>query len=299
MDILNLLNRELNEKGKSWTTEEKARYLYIRSGELFSYDPRYIFCNQEEKKKIRNREFDLQNIEENWIVCTSHAEYIYGPLLLNLLDLKEVTLCGVDYHLYITLEYQEKMIQADIVRWHDLERIKMKMKTEGYTFIKPQINHLNPLLEIDKHISYIKDCYTDYWIQNQVQKLFANLDSQSLFSQEIKNLHKIQIIKKLFENFSFRELMDASYAIAHLQRINFTDEEREKDIAAALLYEKQQDIWNFVNIYRFSLTEEEIYYQLEKIGDEYRYHEVSQEDAINCIKSMDGRNRSLFLEKKR
>lgn len=43
MNILQLLSQELNNK--NWSLEEKARYLYLRSCDLFVYDPRVKFCN--------------------------------------------------------------------------------------------------------------------------------------------------------------------------------------------------------------------------------------------------------------
>ena len=43
MNLLDMLSKELNQK--DCTLEEKARYLYIRCCELFTYDPRFKFCN--------------------------------------------------------------------------------------------------------------------------------------------------------------------------------------------------------------------------------------------------------------
>ena len=50
MNVLELLDKEI--KGKDWSEETKSRYLYIRSGQLFSYDPRFFYANNFLKKEI-------------------------------------------------------------------------------------------------------------------------------------------------------------------------------------------------------------------------------------------------------
>ena len=45
MNVLELMSKEL--KTKSWTTEEKARYIFLRSCELFTYDNRYLYGDYE------------------------------------------------------------------------------------------------------------------------------------------------------------------------------------------------------------------------------------------------------------
>lgn len=67
MNILDMLSNEITNK--RWTTEEKARYLYLRSCELFTYDPRYRICSVLEDKKdlsqhILTRPIDIQNIKK-------------------------------------------------------------------------------------------------------------------------------------------------------------------------------------------------------------------------------------------
>ena len=66
VNILDLLNKELEYK--NWSLEEKARYLYIRSCELFTYDERYDFIvsniyNKMKKEELENLEIDLENLD--------------------------------------------------------------------------------------------------------------------------------------------------------------------------------------------------------------------------------------------
>ena len=60
MDVLQLLDDELKDKN-NWSLEEKARYLYIRSCQLFSYDPRHqcdLFWKMYRKKKMEKEQMN-------------------------------------------------------------------------------------------------------------------------------------------------------------------------------------------------------------------------------------------------
>lgn len=70
MNLLELLKKELENYGKNWSTLEKAQYLYVRTGELFQYDDRWLFAtNNKLKDEILNKKIDIDNILENKIVC--------------------------------------------------------------------------------------------------------------------------------------------------------------------------------------------------------------------------------------
>ena len=69
MNVLELLDKEL--KGKDWSEETKSRYLYIRSGQLFSYDQRFFYANNFLKKEILERQINLENVTNFRVVCTS------------------------------------------------------------------------------------------------------------------------------------------------------------------------------------------------------------------------------------
>ena len=90
MNVLELLHQEL--KDKNLTTEEKAYYLYIRSCQLFSFDTRYAYWELLKdghlfKRKICNREIDLENVDDFRVVCSSYTSYVYSELLKQLLDI--------------------------------------------------------------------------------------------------------------------------------------------------------------------------------------------------------------------
>ena len=105
MDVLQLLDNELKNKS-DWSLEEKARYLYIRSCELFSYDLRYkwnsfrkIYGEDKIEKQIVNRKIDLRNVEDFRVLCTSYSRYVFYKLLEELLGLK-VKICGFGHEYY-------------------------------------------------------------------------------------------------------------------------------------------------------------------------------------------------------
>ena len=86
MNILELLGKEIN--GKNWNLEEKARYLYLRSCDLFVYDPRVKFCKLIENGKelfnqIQNQVIDLEHVEDKWCICSSHTVYVFQNYCVN------------------------------------------------------------------------------------------------------------------------------------------------------------------------------------------------------------------------
>ena len=51
MNLVETLAKEM--AGKDFTLEEKARYIYIRCAQEFTYDPRYFFCDKNEPPRCR------------------------------------------------------------------------------------------------------------------------------------------------------------------------------------------------------------------------------------------------------
>ena len=91
MNVLDMLSKEI--QNKNWTTEEKARYLYIRSCQLFSYDERYNFtdldaCQRFCFSKIVDRKIDLEDVTDNRVICKSYSREVLSKILLELLGIE-------------------------------------------------------------------------------------------------------------------------------------------------------------------------------------------------------------------
>ena len=164
MDVLQLLDDELKDKN-NWSLEEKARYLYIRSCELFSYDLRYrIFLNIYPRSKVTKeivlKEIDLRNVDDFRVVCTSYSRFVFKKLLEELLAIK-VKVTGYS-HKYNKFKIGFNRYVADATWNCDLERVKFGKTTKCYYSLNITRDLNDKKIEdIDKKIGYIEEEYFD------------------------------------------------------------------------------------------------------------------------------------------
>ena len=106
---------------KGLTQIEKARYIYIQLGKIFSYDERYITSeSEEEKKQIFNKKIEDML---NRVGIKSKTVLIQGERL---------------GHAITELEIDEKEYFTDLT--HDLMNIKTGLKTNEFMIGKPENN---------------------------------------------------------------------------------------------------------------------------------------------------------------
>lgn len=79
MDLLGLLKQEIASLGL--TDKLKiAQYIYKRTGDLFEYDPLWVFSSVQERDKLRNKRIDIRNVTDFDITCFSWSN-LYNELL--------------------------------------------------------------------------------------------------------------------------------------------------------------------------------------------------------------------------
>lgn len=79
MNLLSILVEEIT--ALNITDKLKiAQYIYKRTGEIFEYDPNWIFSSKEEKDILRNKKVDIRNVTDFNITCFSWAR-LYNELL--------------------------------------------------------------------------------------------------------------------------------------------------------------------------------------------------------------------------
>lgn len=79
MDLLSILVEEIT--ALNITDKLKiAQYIYKRTGEIFEYDPNWIFSSKEEKDILRNKKVDIRNVTDFNITCFSWSR-LYNELL--------------------------------------------------------------------------------------------------------------------------------------------------------------------------------------------------------------------------
>lgn len=293
MNILEMLSKEL--ENKDWTLEEKARYLYIRCCELFVYDPRYKFCNkipqgETLKNEILNKKIDLENVESNWTVCTSHIKEIYIKLLKILLniDAEPTKLNKNSIHVWAEFHDGTHWMKADsaIKKCSDLTRVKMKLETQEYHPKKNPPDYKEHLKEIDKKIGYIKEDYKNTEIEN-LKTILTILSARRYKRKEDILLYKWQkIIEELSKyeknNQSINLHTTLEYLVLHL--LSF---EEKKYCHKTELFEPKEE-WRFLNIYTLEIGSDTFYYGLERIQNDFKFQEMKKEDVLDCVKNMEG-----------
>jgi len=93
VDVLAKLDEELRLR-KDYTLEQKKRYLYLRTCQMFSYDSRYHYCTypflgkkaEKIKKEILENRINLKEVSNLNVVCKNYSEDVYSVLLKELLD---------------------------------------------------------------------------------------------------------------------------------------------------------------------------------------------------------------------
>ena len=296
MDVLQLLDDELKAKS-NWSLEEKARYLYIRSCELFSYDARYqcdlywkTFGKKEVKKEILYKKINLRDVDDFKVVCTSYSSYVYKTLLEELLNIFVFSNKGRlqgRIHQTDSFEIGKKKYFVDATGRADIDRIKLGLATNGF-YRKMQLKLINNknLKKIDKKIGYIKD---DYFKPKLMQKI-CNLEKeyyqktgQNCENDEISYfLICMEILKDFFDKINvFSEYSDAFFCIEYLFNHFF-----DKDIFQFDIYDENfcfinhdlvdisNGMWNFVNILDIDINDEKFSFVLEPVNGKYEFYEI-------------------------
>ena len=120
MDLVVKLKQEI-EKLQLQNSLEIAYFLYIRTGEIFEYDPRWEVASDKEAKQIFEKKIDIHNISSFKIVCSSWA-YLYADLLQEFNIPAEVI---GKRHLKVKFWIEKEEYIADITdHYEDIWRIK-------------------------------------------------------------------------------------------------------------------------------------------------------------------------------
>lgn len=280
MDVLQLLDNELKTKS-NWSLEEKARYLYIRSCQLFSYDERYtymIFKNMYDLKGLKDeivlKEIDLRNVTKTdfLVVCTRYSRYVLPVLLEEFLDIT----CNVSGkgHEYNTFDLGLSRYIADATNRCDLERVKMGLRTKDYYDLDIGRKLSDSRVEkIDRKIEYLKDEYFDDKLERIINGFENEYNSRKLNEVDYL-LAKVDKIKNIFDEINtFRQYSDASYCVNYLL-IHFYERFSYYFKNNNLLNITNDGVWNFINVLDITFKGEKFNFILEPINGKYEFYEI-------------------------
>lgn len=145
MDLLALLRAEISSLGLS-TKEEIKDYIYIRTGQLFNYDPLWIFGNEDERRTLYHKRIDIHNVTDFNIVCFGWA-YMFAELLRSFNIVCKVVDNGE--HAYVISYINGETYFSDLMNnYEDITRIKFGINPLFNIKIS---NRTEPLPEADTH----------------------------------------------------------------------------------------------------------------------------------------------------
>lgn len=292
MNVLETLSKELTDK--DWTLEEKCYYIYLRSCQIFSYDPRYYFIilvlhDLNLHEKLRNLKIDLKNVENNLVICSSFSDQVLSPLLSELLGINSF-INGIG-HTWVNFHDSKRIIKADATANSDICRAKMQLTTYGYQPFWKEPGFDDTLKQMSQKFGYIKENFYGTSIKQYVRKLYEEYDGSD---QDEFTIVRINKLKEMFGSFDkISGFTDASFAISYLEKAFFKDE--IDNIGLVQLFENHSDDdWDFYNIYTYELENQVLYYILRKVEQQYRFQEITQSDAVQYVKSLKGMGRELI-----
>lgn len=264
-----------------WDLYTKARYLYLKSCEYFTYDYRYYYGDINLTRELLNKEIDLENITDNKVICGSWANQVYIPLL-ELIGINGEIVGTYTGHQYVKFLIDGKEVLADACGVSDLAHVKFHNNTRGFY---PNHKHYDydQIPKIDQNIGYLD---TEYFI-TRLNKRISTLEEQfqnngnpqDLFYQDEFLISKLYEIKEMLESFSnLKEFTDCQFFIDYVLGKMLTNFEKDK-IYKFDLYNPYLPDWDFKRLYQVDLTNDILYFLLEKIENGYMFYEIGENTA--------------------
>lgn len=181
MNLLKILDDELRDKHLN--DFEKARYIYLRCCEEFSFDSRYWFTGVFGDDKLHNsilyKKLDIENItaDEIEVVCRSFSLYVLKPLIDNLTNLN-CNIVNEGTHTYVLLDYKSNEWKLDATLG-DFSRVKLDLPTLGFECKTTPLQ--KDLDDMDLSLGFRKKSVADY----------KNLITGDTYTENIISIGKI------------------------------------------------------------------------------------------------------------
>ena len=288
MNVLELMSKEL--KMKSWTTEEKARYIFLRSCELFTYDNRYLYGDYELQQKIRNRKINLEWVENFEVICSSHMIEVIVTLFQELLNLS--CIISNSNHTYFKFFLGTKEIYVDSTSSYDLERVKMNLTTKKFfpNEYKNSMKYNQKLKKIDQKIGYIHSNYEDDYLKKQanwIQK-YENDSKNDIDFLQFKMRMVLEQIKRYPKLLGISDYDHCLYQLMKGLQIPYKKQEFYLDM--------DENHWNFITVYKIEALQHQFYYILEQEDGRCQFFKSNEEEVQFYARSLKYANESDFTK---
>lgn len=297
-DILNTL------ESKGYDDFTKIRWIYLYVCEMFSYDTRFYFADQDLKEKIYNSEVNLTNVEEFEFVC-----YTISRVLVDIL-----TELGYDAliikdgsnkfsHAYVEVKFNDHILKLDPTKRHDITRMKMNSTTLDFETGQKDDCFSDRLLETDKNIAgdfnglYFSDKSVIKRTEKFLQELEIEVKEKKLSKEEVF-FRKIDTLNGMINSRTdLKRYDDIDFYYSYLLRalkINKKEYWAGGKIALedypyvkpVVLFNK--DDKSMKDIINISFVQYEklppIFYLLKKEGENFIVREIFKDEAIEILK---------------
>lgn len=165
MNLIQTLDDEL--KQLHLNDFEKARYIYLRCCEIFSFDARWeftdLFNDFDLHKQIEKRKFNIEDINDYLVICHSFSKYILKPLIDKLTNL-ECNLISDTNHSFVTIRSNDNTCHGQTWKLDatigDLALVKLDLPTKGFNCGISQYDIMIDDMDID--LGFCNTLYEDY-----------------------------------------------------------------------------------------------------------------------------------------
>lgn len=286
---------------KEYSLLTKVRYVYLKMCKVFSYDYRYLFCENEEKSYYYDKEFDAWNVTEFELVCSSWCK-----LAKSILDeMGGGLLTSISYdvlpHVFLIVEFDDYKIKMDPMKYgYDITRVKVGCSTHGFFDLNGKDLHLS---DIDKEIQENEDfSYFD-------EKLFLLCDKLKRNHMYLNVPYEVE----RFHNEAFKEKMDLMVGMINtstsIQRYDDTDRyfdllnlklmtewERNKLHKHPFWYRKNEK-WEILNLILLEQENElPLCYKMSERNNKFHIDAILYDEMDEYLENYEGNVKGLYRE---
>lgn len=281
MNLLKLMKEEVSSLHLS-NELEIIRYLYIRTGQIFDYDPRFDIVDEYEKENIAKKRIDIENVEEFDIVCET-----WNYLFVDLLQ---------------AFGIEAKVLKSGITKFHH-SLVEITTKNYGVLYADLMIG----LCDLGA-IKLGKEIINMHFSDNFKDKSFEEIDKKIKYNQGITFEEVLGLIKKelLDENLTYDELLQSAFKVVgdiinfprkYTMRycsgnnwiFNILLELTGEKFASTQFYNLENN--EFIEVFPLDLSNKTLYYVFKKDSDgTFKFLQIEESEIKEYLNDYDSQN---------
>ncbi len=264
MNLLQQMKKEIHQLNLK-SKEEIAYFLYVRTGELFYYDPHYLFGTNEEKRDLEQNRVDIQNVYDFNIICCSWA-HLYATLLHTFHIQAKVI--ENEYHSYVEFTIKDQEYIADITTGNmDINEIKFGKKIQNFGLKKNK--SLFSQDQLNEKIHYKKGIDSERIIETILKRL---QEKATNFEDYLFQVYKsLETILNARVN---KDFMSGTTFIHHFLKQAFGE---DYPISYARFFENEEEV--YIEVYSIFIDSQFLFFAYQKQEDHsYQFHQISMKE---------------------